>query len=608
MPQRILAMIAALSLLCCALVAAQPQPVQAKAISPQVCTRTIKIMPLGDSITKGTGSGIKPYDNDYQVGYRQILDQNLLDLGYTVSFLGSLDSGRLAVPKFSSIYNRFHEGHGGYSSRDLLLGKPAGSAENLTKWLTADPADIILLHIGTNDPSQVAETGQILDTIRAIEPNVTVIMAKIINLKSFSRYGKQGSDFNQSIAQLVTNRADAAKIVLVDQEAALSYPQDLYDDVHPTDAGYAKMAAVWFKALQNVIPTLCAGAASRASTPAPAPTAPASTAPTNNRAAALALFDTASSTPQRSTRASDATAPTNNRAAALALFDTASSTPQRSTRASNQPPGIGCFSNLIGYWRLDENDLLATGHNFRDTCAGNDAVTSYFDPSPGAGQVSGGQRFTSSGANTPTEVDIPGNVRYNWAAAESFSIGFWMKGVRGTTCAKGDQAMVARYLGDYTNGNPNARWLIGCAEGGQAIFQLGDQTGDTLTIRGPAINDGAWHYIVAVRDGTAGTNQLYVDGALAVAGNKVYSASFASKPVSASVITPLPQAPITLGWFDASTDTTQQRVFDGTLDELSIFNTALTTAQVQQFYTLGQSGQPLPLTPPTTYLPLMQQQ
>ena len=578
MPQRILAMIAALSLLCCALVATQPQPVQAKALSPQVCTRTIKIMPLGDSITKGTGSGLKPYDNDYQVGYRQILDQNLLDVGYTVSFLGSLDSGRLAVPKFSSIYNRFHEGHGGYSSRDLLLGKPAGSAENLTKWLTADPADIILLHIGTNDPAQVTETGQILDTIRAIEPNVTVIMAKIINLKSFSRYGKQGSDFNQSIAQLVANRADAAKIVLVDQEAALSYPQDLYDDVHPTDTGYTKMAAVWFKALQNVIPTLCAGAASRASNPAPALTAPT------------------------------AMAPANNRAAALALFDTASSTPQRSTRASNQPqPGIGCFSNLIGYWKLDENDLLATGHNFRDTCAGNDAVTSYFDPSPGTGQVSGGQRFTSSGANTPTEVDVPGNVRYNWAAAESFSIGFWMKGVRGTTCAKGDQAMVARYLGDYTNGNPNARWLIGCAEGGQAIFQLGDQTGDTLTIRGPAINDGAWHYIVAVRDGTAGTNQLYIDGALAVAGSKVYSASFASKPVSASVITPLPQAPITLGWFDASTDTTQQRVFDGTLDELSIFNTALTTAQVQQFYTLGQSGQPLPLTPPTTYLPLMQQ-
>jgi hypothetical protein len=42
-------------------------------------------------------------------------------------------------------------------------------------------------------------------------------------------------------------------------ENALDYPVDLYDDVHPDDAGYDKMALVWFEALSDFLATYCFG-------------------------------------------------------------------------------------------------------------------------------------------------------------------------------------------------------------------------------------------------------------------------------------------------------------------------------------------------------------
>jgi hypothetical protein len=53
--------------------------------------------------------------------------------------------------------------------------------------------------------------------------------------------------------------AKGDKIILVDQEHALIYPDDLADSLHPNDAGYAKMAQVWGDALEPLLDELCSG-------------------------------------------------------------------------------------------------------------------------------------------------------------------------------------------------------------------------------------------------------------------------------------------------------------------------------------------------------------
>ena len=61
----------------------------------------IRIMPLGDSITWGTGSSD-------QTGYRRSLFLSLTGAGYPVDFVGSRSNG---IP---NDFDKFHEGHGGF--------------------------------------------------------------------------------------------------------------------------------------------------------------------------------------------------------------------------------------------------------------------------------------------------------------------------------------------------------------------------------------------------------------------------------------------------------------------------------------------------------------
>ena len=129
-----------------------------------------RIMPLGDSITQGAASG-EP-NEDLQASYRLVLWDLLADAGYDVDFVGSLNSG-WAIEDFDP----HHEGHPGWRDDEI--------ADNIYTWLVSNPADIILLHIGTNDldpsPDDVEE---ILNEIDRYETDysteITVILALII--------------------------------------------------------------------------------------------------------------------------------------------------------------------------------------------------------------------------------------------------------------------------------------------------------------------------------------------------------------------------------------------------------------------------------------------
>jgi lysophospholipase L1-like esterase len=42
-----------------------------------------------------------------------------------------------------------------------------------------------------------------------------------------------------------------AHIIVVDQSAGFDASKDIADGVHPNEGGYAKMAAVWYKAISG---------------------------------------------------------------------------------------------------------------------------------------------------------------------------------------------------------------------------------------------------------------------------------------------------------------------------------------------------------------------
>jgi hypothetical protein len=172
----------------------------------------------------------------------------LVGAGYSVDFVGSQTNG------FPFDFDRNHEGHSGWWADQIR--------DNITGWLNSTPADVILLHIGTNDISQdqgaenpAAEIGEILDHINAWEGlnnAVWVVLARIINRND------ELSGITTTLNGLIQTRADARiaagdRIVVVNMESALNYPGDLADHVHPNNTGYGKMADVWFAALKTLL-------------------------------------------------------------------------------------------------------------------------------------------------------------------------------------------------------------------------------------------------------------------------------------------------------------------------------------------------------------------
>jgi lysophospholipase L1-like esterase len=227
---------------------------------PYICSSEIKVMPLGDSITTGKYSGNDTSDSpqgaEDDIGYRKDLWDLLSAHGFTVDFVGTQSNGST----FPFI-DPDHEGHNGITDTEI--------ADNIyndggADWLSQNPPDVILLHVGTNnldaDPSGVE---RILNEIDEYESEnnrrVIVILARIIDMVPNNPVVNQ---FNYNIEAMAAARAEyGSDLFMVDMEdgAGITYSLwpgdpggDMIDTLHPYATGYSKMAAVWMSAFKNL--------------------------------------------------------------------------------------------------------------------------------------------------------------------------------------------------------------------------------------------------------------------------------------------------------------------------------------------------------------------
>jgi len=201
-----------------------------------------KIMALGDSITQGDSG-----HNDY----RYYLWQQLQAAGYNFDFVGSMTKafdGNSEPPNYG--YDQDNEGHAGYTTAQVLAG--------VNGWASATMPDIVLLHIGTNDVLNgvanntiINNISQIINALRAVNANITILLAQII---PSSGYTSQISQLNSSIASLVGSKNTAqSRVILVDQYTGINVSTDLWDGIHTNNTGSQKMSSQWFTALQGVL-------------------------------------------------------------------------------------------------------------------------------------------------------------------------------------------------------------------------------------------------------------------------------------------------------------------------------------------------------------------
>ncbi len=203
----------------------------------------VRIMPLGDSITKGR--------HGEPAGYRDDLSLMLLNAGVNFDMVGSMDDGTGFYPH--------HEGHSGYRADEILA--------NVDKWILQNPADIILLHIGTNDISQgdanestILEIEDILDTIHNRFRRTTILLCNLIPRFDDRENRPQRTEaLNLLIYDLFIKKQRLGwDIYFVDQNSAIkqnpNWIAEYMDDyVHPNDTGYHVMAETFFQVLQPLL-------------------------------------------------------------------------------------------------------------------------------------------------------------------------------------------------------------------------------------------------------------------------------------------------------------------------------------------------------------------
>ncbi len=255
----------------------------------------VRIMPLGDSITLGASP---------EQSYRGHLQRRLTAAGHTFDFVGSygnvIPPGGEAVwagPEASQTSYRGpldidFEGHGGFQAGqpEAVLGYPDHMlAQMIRTDVSRFEPDVVLMHIGTNDylggwtthgpwhgpggPDDrriefaARNVIDLIDALCVLRPEATVLVAPI---------GKAGLNGVQDdlaamsaiVAQAVEERARQGRPVLMVTDLYHAFTAaDLSDAVHPTDAGYAKMADAWFRSLNIVLAARGAAAAAPSSCP-----------------------------------------------------------------------------------------------------------------------------------------------------------------------------------------------------------------------------------------------------------------------------------------------------------------------------------------------------
>ncbi|MDY7574530.1 SGNH/GDSL hydrolase family protein, partial [Actimicrobium sp. CCI2.3] len=165
-----------------------------------------------------------------------------------------------------------HEGYGSYRidqiadgmSNNPLEGHAALPIETtLANW---NP-DVILLMLGTNDALQpynptggdyasnaASRMKALLDKIFDAKPQIMVVLAQITPIKrndpSRIDADNRAQAYNLAISKIVSAYQTAGKnIVMVNQHDAFDPATETSDGIHPTAAGFQKMAAVWYEGL-----------------------------------------------------------------------------------------------------------------------------------------------------------------------------------------------------------------------------------------------------------------------------------------------------------------------------------------------------------------------
>jgi hypothetical protein len=196
-----------------------------------------RILPVGDSITFGI---------NYEGAWRPEIFHRALMAGQKITFTGTLQNGPQTIDMMP--FPRRYEATSGIT----IDGISNQITSNKTLMM---PADIILVHIGTNDMYMTPtgapmRLGNLLDKLATGLPNALIVVAKIIPLGGSD---SQVKAYNAAIPGIVQTRVAAGKHILV-LDLFTNFPAGGMDNVHPYQSGYNWMGDRFYEVISGLLP------------------------------------------------------------------------------------------------------------------------------------------------------------------------------------------------------------------------------------------------------------------------------------------------------------------------------------------------------------------
>jgi hypothetical protein len=226
--------------------------------------------------------------------------------------------------------------------------------------------------------------------------------------------------------------------------------------------------------------------------------------------------------------------------------------------------GSSLESGLVANWTFDGKDL--TDKVYDRSGNGNNGYFINIGGSTSTSKTQGklGQAVTFSGVvDSNNYIDIPssGSVADNLT---NMSVSAWFKTTNSTA---------VQDIASKSNGGGAAGWEFQMGSLGNIAFYTEDGTHEKCNFSSQGYNDGAWHHAVAtLSGGGSGTITLYVDGINDTQNNCTGTGTVGSYSSSNDI------------WIGDNLISTP---FNGRLDDVRIYNRALSPAEVQRLYKLG---------------------
>ena len=215
-------------------------------------------------------------------------------------------------------------------------------------------------------------------------------------------------------------------------------------------------------------------------------------------------------------------------------------------------------ANLVGEWKFENNVLDTSGNN-------NNGINN------GATFVPGKIGTALSFDGVSNVVSVPNSPTLNFGTSDSFSISLWMK----STQSGGGDAGFGLIVDKRRNNDGIYQGYSIEDNSGLLIGRIRDASANDVPVFSTTnVNDGKFHHIVYVVDRSTQTSKLYVD--------KTLQATASTSSVGSI------DSSVNLLFGGQDPPNTQIDFYSGVLDQVRIYDKALSSSEVKHLFNEGQ--------------------